>query len=58
MIWRLRLLLSWCKSMFNEEYYTQPFTGDERVQFSDTDERDSRFIRVDVDVLVSVEDMQ
>lgn len=41
-----------------EEYYTQPFTGNERVQVSDTDDRDSRFIRANVDDLVSLDKMQ
>jgi hypothetical protein len=44
--------------MMYEEYYTQPFTGDERVQLSDTDDMDSRFIRADTDDLVGLDDMQ
>jgi len=44
--------------MMYEEYYTQPFTGDERVQLSDTDDMDARFIRADTDDLVELDDMQ
>ncbi|EGQ44278.1 MAG: hypothetical protein J07AB43_00440 [Candidatus Nanosalina sp. J07AB43] len=36
------------------EEYTEPFSGIERVQFSDTDERDSRFIRADKDAVIEV----
>jgi len=40
------------------QQYTQPFTGDTRVQFSDTEKQDDRFIRADVADLVLLEQYQ
>jgi len=36
------------------EEYEEPFTGRRKVQFSDTDEKDDRFIRAYVDDIIEL----
>jgi hypothetical protein len=46
------------KPALHIQQYTQPFTGDTRVQFSDTEKQDDRFIRADAADLVLLEQYQ
>lgn len=40
------------------EEYEEPFTGLAKVQFSDTDEKDERFIRAYVDDIVELSEIR
>lgn len=40
------------------EEYEEPFTGLKKVQFSDTEEKDERFIRAYVDDIVELSEIR